>query len=214
MKNNKKALLFIVLFPVVMLAVVIGAGFTRGGSVRAYAAQRDLIDGNCSVSRSQTCEWRTNKAVGPSSRGTSNAQAAPAAVSAQGNRADTIAADKEASGNVASDTAEEEKDYNLVVLEEDEVPLAANVSATSSGEDLKKRQTMVIWVVSLVFIAVCAAGYFAYFYGYRKRVAEIRRKIPREERGPACAPTIVFQPNRWKDIADDYENELASKYID
>ena len=89
MKNNKKALLFIVLFPVVMLAVVIGAGFTRGGSVRAYAAQRDLIDGNCSVSRSQTCEWRTNKAVGPSSRGTSNAQAAPAAVSAQGNWADT-----------------------------------------------------------------------------------------------------------------------------
>ncbi|MBQ7565123.1 MAG: hypothetical protein IJT16_14190 [Lachnospiraceae bacterium] len=53
-----------------------------------------------SVSHSQTCEWRTKKVAGPSSRarspwlqsnqrGTSNAQAAPAAVSAQGNWADT-----------------------------------------------------------------------------------------------------------------------------
>ena len=45
--------------------------------------------GNCPVSRSQTCEWRTSKAAGSSSRGISNAQAAPAAVSAQGNWADT-----------------------------------------------------------------------------------------------------------------------------
>ncbi|MBQ7563708.1 MAG: glycosyltransferase [Lachnospiraceae bacterium] len=44
---------------------------------------------NCQVSRSQTCEWRTDKATGPSSRGISNAPAAPAAVSAQGNWADT-----------------------------------------------------------------------------------------------------------------------------
>ncbi|MBQ7562648.1 MAG: hypothetical protein IJT16_01510 [Lachnospiraceae bacterium] len=50
--------------------------------------------GNCPVSRSHTCEWRTNKATGPSSRGISNAQAAPAAVSAQGSWADTTAENK------------------------------------------------------------------------------------------------------------------------
>ncbi|MBR2275065.1 MAG: radical SAM protein [Lachnospiraceae bacterium] len=55
---------------------------------------------NRTGSRSQTCEWRTNKAAEPSSRarspwlqsnqrGISNAQAAPAAVSAQDNWADT-----------------------------------------------------------------------------------------------------------------------------
>ena len=44
---------------------------------------------NCPVSRPQTCGRRTDKETGPSSRGTSNAQAAPAAVSAQGNWADT-----------------------------------------------------------------------------------------------------------------------------
>ena len=43
----------------------------------------------CPVSRSQPCEWRTNKVAEPSSRGISNAQAAPAAVSAQDNWADT-----------------------------------------------------------------------------------------------------------------------------
>ena len=41
------------------------------------------------VSRSQTCERRTDEVSGRSSRGTSNVQAAPAAVSAQGNWADT-----------------------------------------------------------------------------------------------------------------------------
>ncbi|MBQ8970944.1 MAG: GTP-binding protein, partial [Lachnospiraceae bacterium] len=44
---------------------------------------------NCPVSRPQTCGRRTDKETEPSSRGTSNAQAAPAAVSAQGNWADT-----------------------------------------------------------------------------------------------------------------------------
>ncbi|MBR2275792.1 MAG: hypothetical protein IJ873_07015, partial [Lachnospiraceae bacterium] len=47
-------------------------------------------EGNCSVSRSQTCEWRANKVAKPSSRGISNAQAAPAAVSAQFPWADTV----------------------------------------------------------------------------------------------------------------------------
>ncbi|MBQ7564329.1 MAG: zeta toxin family protein [Lachnospiraceae bacterium] len=45
--------------------------------------------GNCSVSRSQTCERRVNEVSEPSSQGISNAQAALAAVSAQGNWADT-----------------------------------------------------------------------------------------------------------------------------
>ncbi|MBQ7563707.1 MAG: glutamine--fructose-6-phosphate transaminase (isomerizing) [Lachnospiraceae bacterium] len=62
--------------------------------------KQSLEKSNCSVSHSQTCEWRTNKEAEPGSRarspwlqsnqrGTSNAQAAPAAVSAQGNWADT-----------------------------------------------------------------------------------------------------------------------------
>ncbi|MBQ7563806.1 MAG: translational GTPase TypA [Lachnospiraceae bacterium] len=53
---------------------------------------------NCPVSRPQTCGRRTDKETEPNSRGTSNAQAAPAAVSAQGNWADT---EKEHIRNVA-----------------------------------------------------------------------------------------------------------------
>ncbi|HAG69833.1 MAG TPA: putative selenate reductase subunit YgfK [Lachnospiraceae bacterium] len=44
---------------------------------------------NCPVSRLQTCRRRACTVAEPSGRGTSNAQAAPAAVSAQDNRADT-----------------------------------------------------------------------------------------------------------------------------
>ena len=44
--------------------------------------------GNCSISRSQTCEWRTDEVPGARGRGVSDAQAAPAAASAQGNWAD------------------------------------------------------------------------------------------------------------------------------
>ncbi|MBQ7564317.1 MAG: hypothetical protein IJT16_10045 [Lachnospiraceae bacterium] len=134
------------------------------------------------------------------------------AYAAQRDLVATATADDEAPGE-AETGASGEVDHDLVVLEEGEVPLAASASISGSEEG-RMRPGMVIWVVTLVFLSVCLAGYFAYFSGYRKRVAEIRRKIPREERAPACAPTIVFHPNRWKDIADDYENELASKYLD
>ena len=79
---------------VLLLSALLTAGYLLPIAVDAFFPGKGFDDAqfahssDCSVSRSQTCEWRTDEVSGLGSRGTSNAQAAPAAVSAQDSWAD------------------------------------------------------------------------------------------------------------------------------
>ncbi|MCR4656290.1 MAG: hypothetical protein K5770_08700 [Lachnospiraceae bacterium] len=117
-------------------------------------------------------------------------------------RAEAIAKEAEAKA------AEEVEDYDFVVLEDEEVPLAM------APERAKNKKAPVVWVVICALLLVGAGIYIIAFLRYRERVRLIEKNLSREDKKSLKDGCLMFHPMKRAEMADEIENELVSKYFE
>ncbi len=101
----------------------------------------------------------------------------------------------------------EVSDYDLVVIEDNAVPMAP---APELG---KKRTAPVIWMtvigLGLIGIVIYSISYFR----FRERMRVIEKDLSREDRRRLARRDVLLCPHKRDELADEMENEVVSRYI-
>ncbi len=119
-------------------------------------------------------------------------------------RAEAMAKDKEAE----AEAAKEVEDYDFVVIEDNDVPLAM------APENAKSKKAPVVWVVICALLFVGIGIYIIAFIRYRERVKLIENNISREDKKSLKDGCLMFHPMKRAEMAEEIENELVSKYFE
>ncbi len=128
---------------------------------------------------------------------------APLPVSAKGPKARDLREeiDRERYENVV-------EDYDLVIIEENEVPKAASPAVR------EKRTAPLVWVAVCLLILFGGGIYIVAFVKYRQRIRVLEKQLSMERRKSLNECSLMFHPVKRTEMADDVENELASRYIE
>ena len=98
-------------------------------------------------------------------------------------------------------------DYDLVVIEDNDVPLAA------APELHKKRMAPMIWMTVIGLALIGIVIYAISCIRFRERMRVIEKDLSREDRKRLLRHDVLLCPHRRDELADEIENEVASRYI-
>ena len=117
-----------------------------------------------------------------------------------------LAAETEGSEMTENVVLEEaSQDYDLVVLQDEAVPLAAAPEHNYGS--------MVIWVVSLSLIIAIAATYGVWYTVYRKRILALTEALPQAEAEKIREDVTFLHPMKVARTEKEIENRIASSFV-
>ncbi len=102
---------------------------------------------------------------------------------------------------------QEVEDYDFVVIEDEEVPLAM-------APEKPKKIAPVIWTVVCCLLVITGTVHIIAFAKYKERIKVIEKDISKEERESLNECSLMFRPKKRAELAEEIENELASRYLD
>jgi hypothetical protein len=101
----------------------------------------------------------------------------------------------------------EVSNYDLVVLEDNEVPMAP-------APDLhNKRTAPLIWMTVIGLALIGIAVYSISYVRFRERMRVIEKDLSYEDRRRLARHKVLLCPHKRDELADEIENEVVSRYI-
>ncbi len=115
-------------------------------------------------------------------------------------------------GNASEASAGQEIEHSLKVIEIDpqEVPLSGSIQKDPQESS---ETGSVLWVVIVAVILVFFFLQLIYYLKFRDRVNSISGSMSKEEKKSLNDKSYMFHPLKREEMADDIENDLASKYL-
>ena len=101
----------------------------------------------------------------------------------------------------------EVSDYDLVVIEDNDIPMAP------SPELHKKRMAPMIWMTVIGLALIAIVIYSISYFRFRERMKVIEKDLSREDRRRLARRDVLLCPHRRDELADEIENEVVSRYI-
>ncbi|HOO27532.1 MAG TPA: hypothetical protein PLU43_03635 [Lachnospiraceae bacterium] len=97
------------------------------------------------------------------------------------------------------------QNYDLVVVQDEEVPLA-------SAPEVNYGRT-ILWVVSLTVTAVLLLTYFLWYSVYKRRILFLIGRLPEAEAESIRRMVTIFHPIRAMQTEKEIENRIAAEYV-
>lgn len=97
------------------------------------------------------------------------------------------------------------QDYDLVVIQEEEVPLASVPEQNYNGA--------AVWVVALVLCTVLLIAYAGWYSINKNRTMLLLEKFPKAEAEKMCRLIAFLHPIKTARAEKEIENRIASQFV-
>lgn len=118
-----------------------------------------------------------------------------------------FAAETSEENSAASDVVLEEalQDYDLVVIQDEEVPLASAPEQNYNG--------VVIWVVALILCAALLISYAWWYSICKNRTMVLLERLPKAEAEKIRSFVTILHPIKTVQAEKEIENRIASQFM-